>query len=97
MISIILSEASSILTPVVSQILRVSGSSGNESDSKNLQNKQGTSSGVPAGSPMLKLVKEIESIQNVSLACVYFSHTILLALPPLFMKKDGDPLFMESG
>ena len=57
---------------VVSRILRVSGSSGHEPDSKNLQNKQGTDGGVPAGSPMFKLVREIESVQNVSLAGVYF-------------------------
>ena len=85
------------MTPfVVSRILRVFRSSGHEPDSKNLQNKQGTGSGVSTDSPMLKLVKEIESVQNVSLAGIYFSHTILLALPPLFMKKDDDPLFMES-
>ena len=49
------------------------------------------------GSSMLKLFKEIKSVQNVSLAGVYLSHTFFLALPPLFMKKDDDPLFMESG
>ena len=38
----------------------------------NLQNKQGTGIGVPAGSPMLKLAREIESIKNLSLADVYF-------------------------
>ena len=46
---------------VVSHILEVHGSSGHEPNSKNLQNKQGTRGGVLAGSPMLKLVKEIES------------------------------------
>ena len=51
---------------VVSQILRVHKSSGHEPNSKNLQNKQGTGGGVPADSPMLKLVKEIESILPVN-------------------------------
>ena len=46
---------------VVSRILRVHGSSGHQPGSKNLQNKQGTGGGVSAGSPMLKLVKKIES------------------------------------
>ena len=56
----------------VSQILRVSGSSGHKLGSKNLENKQGTGGGVLAGSPMLMFVKEIESVQNLSLARVYF-------------------------
>ena len=68
--------------------------SGHEPGSKNLQNKQGTGGGVPAGAPMLKLVKEIESVLTVSLVGVYFSHTLV---PPLFMKKDDDALFMGSG
>ena len=57
---------------VVSRILRVSGSSEYELGIKNLQNKQGTGGGVPAGSSMLKLVKEIEGIKNVSLVSLYF-------------------------
>ena len=57
---------------VISWILRVHRSSGHEPGSKNLQNKQGTDGGMPAGSPMLKLVKEIESVLNVNLAGVYF-------------------------
>ena len=85
-----------LTSSVVSQILSL-WIGGHEPRSKNLQNKQGTDSGVSADSPMLKLVKEIVSVQNVILASVYFSHTFILALPPLFMKKDGDPLFMESG
>ena len=51
---------------------------------------------MPTGSPMLKLVGEIESIKNASLAGVYFHTLFLLALPPLFMKKDDDQLFMGS-
>ena len=82
---------------VVSQILKVHGSSGHEPGNKNLKNKQGTDDGVPTSSLMLKLVKEIESVLTVSLAGVRFSHTFFLALPPLFMKKDDDPLFMGSG
>ena len=57
---------------VVSQILRISGSSGHEPGSKSLQNKQGTGGGVLADTPMLKLVGEIESVKNVSFAGVYF-------------------------
>ena len=83
--------------PVVSRILRVHGSSSHEPNSKNLQNKQGIGGGVSAGSLMLKLVKEIESVLTVSLIGVYFSHSFFLALPPLFMKKDDDPPFMGSG
>ena len=56
---------------VVSRILRVFGSSGHQPGSKDLQNKQGTDSGVSTGTPMLKLDKEIEST-NVSLEVVYF-------------------------
>ena len=82
---------------VVSQILRVHGSSGHESDSKNLQNKQGIGGGVSADSLMLKLVKEIESVLTVNLTDLYFSHTFFLALPPLLMKNDDDPLSMGSG
>ena len=72
---------------VVSRILRVHGLSGHEPGSMNLKNKQGTDGGVLAGSPMLKLVKEIGSVLTVSLAGVYFHMPFFLALPPLFMKK----------
>ena len=75
----------------------VFGSSGHEPGSKNLQNKQGTDGGVPAGSPMLKLVSEIESVPKVSLPGIYFHVPFSLALPPLFIKKDDDPLSLESG
>ena len=64
--------------------------------SKNLQNKQGTGGGVSAGSLMLKLDKEIESV-NISLAVVYFFTYLSVVIPSLFMKKKDDPLFMESG
>ena len=78
---------------VVSHILRVHGSSGHEPNRKNLQNKQGTRGGVLVGSPMLKLVKEIES---KFCRCI-FSHTHFSVLPLLFMKKDLGPLSMGSG
>ena len=61
-----------MMESVVSRILRISGSSRHELSSKNLQNKQGIDGGVPVNSPMLKLVREIESVKNVSLAGVYF-------------------------
>ena len=60
------------MNSIVSRILRVHRSSGHEPNSKNLQNKQGTDDGVPIGSPMLKLVKEIMSILIVSSIGVYF-------------------------
>ena len=62
---------------VVSRILRVHESLGHEPGNKNLQNKQGTGGGVPAGSLMLKLVKEIESILTINLADVYFTYLFL--------------------
>ena len=52
---------------------------------------------MSVGSPMLKLVKEIESVLIVNLTDLCFSHIFFLALPPLFMKKDNDPLSMGSG
>ena len=45
---------------------------------------------MSAGSPMLKLDREIESA-NVSLTVPY------VAIPSLFMKEEGDPLSMERG
>ena len=85
------------MAPIVaSRIFRISGSSGHEPDNKHLQNKQSTDRGMLASSPMLKLVGEIKSVKNVSLAGVYFHIFFLLALPPLFMKKDDDPLFYEK-
>ena len=81
------------VTVVVSQILKVHGSSGHEPNSKNLQNKQGISGGVPPGSPMLKLVKEIRSEFSRRI----FLHISFSVLPPLFMKKDLGPLSMGSG
>ena len=56
---------------VVYGILEVFGSLGHKPGSKDLQNKQGTGGGVPVGSPMLKLNKEIESV-NVCFSVVYF-------------------------
>ena len=51
---------------------------------------------MSAGSLMLKLDKEIESV-NISLAVVYFFTYLSVVIPSLFMKKKDDPLFMESG
>ena len=62
----------------------------------NLQNKQGTGDGVSTDSPILKLVREIESVKMSVLQAYIFPY-LLLSLPPLFMKNDDDPLFMESG
>ena len=56
---------------MVSQILRVSGSSGHQPGSKDLQTKRGTGGGVPTGSQMLELDREIERA-NVSLEVVDF-------------------------
>ena len=56
---------------VVYGILEVSESLGHKPGSKDLQNKQGTGGGVPVGSLMLKLNKEIESV-NVFFSVVYF-------------------------
>ena len=82
---------------VVSQILGVHRSPGHEPNNKNLQNKQGTDGGVPTGSSMLKLVLgDCERSHSQFYRCK-FSHTFFLALPPLFMKKDLDPLSMGSG
>ena len=57
---------------VVSRILKISKSSGHELDSKNLQNKQGIGSDVLVDCLMLKLVREIKNVKNVSLAGIYF-------------------------
>ena len=54
---------------VVSWILGVSGSSGQEPSSKDLQNKQCTSGGVLAASPMLKSDREIGRV-NASVVLV---------------------------
>ena len=81
---------------VVSRILRVSGSSSHEPSSENLQNKQGTSVGVQVGCLMLKLGREIESVKMSVLQAYIFTY-LSLSITPLFMKKDDDPLFMESG
>ena len=70
--------------------------SGHEPGSKNLQNKQGTSGGVPTDSSMLKLGREIESVK-MSVLQVYIFTYLFVSITSLFMKKDDDPLFMESG
>ena len=49
---------------------------------KKLQNKQGTGGSVTAGSPMLKLDREIESIRISVLQAYISSHTFLLPLLP---------------
>ena len=51
---------------------------------------------MPAGSSMPKLGREIESIKMSVLQACYFSY-LFLSIASLFMKKDDDPLFMESG
>ena len=84
-------------TPIfVSWILRISGSLGHEPDSKILQNKQGTGDGMPTGSSMLKVGREMESIKMSILHACIFSY-IFLSIASLFMKKDDNPLLMESG
>ena len=59
---------------VVSRILKVSRPSRHESGSKNLQNKQGTGGGVSIGSPMLKLVRDIESVKMSVLQTYIFTY-----------------------
>ena len=56
---------------ILSYILGVFESSRHYPGSKDLQNQQGTRGGVQVGPPMLKLDREIESV-NVSLSVVYF-------------------------
>ena len=82
---------------MIFRILRVFRSLGHELGNKNLQNKQGIDGGVSVGSPMLKLVFEIERLQKVSLVGMYFHVPLLLAFPPFFMKKDDDQFSLESG
>ena len=81
---------------VVSQILRVSGSSRHKPSSKILQNKQGTDGGVPVGSPMLKLERGIKSLKMSILQAYIFTY-LSLSIASLFMKKDDDPRFLENG
>ena len=49
-----------------------------------------------AGSLMLKLDKEMDSVKCQSCSRVFFTY-LTVAIASLFMKKDDDPLFMESG
>ena len=51
---------------------------------------------MSAGSPMLKLDREIESIKCQSCSSVFFTY-LYVAIPSLFMKEEDDPFFMESG
>ena len=51
---------------------------------------------MSAGSPMLKLGREIESVKMLVLQVYIFAY-LFLSIASLFMKKDDDPLFMESG
>ena len=82
---------------MVSQILKVSGSSGYEPSNENLQNKQGSSDGVSVGSPMLKLVRKIESVKmSILQAYIFFSY-LFVSITSLIYEEGDDPLFMESG
>ena len=49
-----------------------------------------------AGSPMLKLDKEINSVKMSVLQAYIFTY-LSIAIPFLFMKEKDHPLFMESG
>ena len=73
---------------IVSRILRVHRSSRHEPNSKNLQNKQGIGGGVSAGSPMLKLVKEVESILLVNSPAYIFTY-IFLSVASLIYEKGS--------
>ena len=77
---------------VVSRILRVHGSSGHELNSKNLQNKQGTSNGVPVDSLMLKLVKEVRSVPPVNSPAYIFTH-LFLSVISLFYEEGSSSTF----
>ena len=59
-----------------------------------LQNKQGTGRGVPDASPMLKLDREIESVNTTVSQWDILPFSVVI--PPLFMKEEDDPLFIES-
>ena len=52
---------------VVSWVLRVTGASGHQPNSKVLQNKENTDGGIPVGSPMPKLDREKIESDNVRL------------------------------
>ena len=51
---------------------------------------------MPTGSPMLKLNREIESVKKSVLQAYIFTY-LSVAIHSLSMKKEDDPLFMESG
>ena len=78
---------------VVSRILRVHGLSGHEPDSKNMQNKLSTDGGVPVGSPMLKLDKEMESVKKCQSCSRIFFTYLFLSVTSLFTKEGSSSTF----
>ena len=75
------------LNIVVSQILRVSKSSGHELGNKNLQNKQGTRGGVPTGSPMLKLVRKIKIVKMSVMQAFFFFAYLFVSITSLIYEE----------
>ena len=51
---------------------------------------------MPAGFPMLKLDREIESVKCQSCSRVFFTY-LYVVIPFLFIKEEDNQLFMESG
>ena len=51
---------------------------------------------MPAGSPMLKLDREINNVKKSILQAYIFTY-IYVVIPSLFIKEEDDPLFIESG
>ena len=74
---------------VVSRILKVHGLSGHEPNSKNLQNKQGIGGGVPTDSPMLKLVKEVESVLPVNSPAYIFTYVPFINVASLIYEEGS--------
>ena len=52
---------------------------------------------MPVGSSMLKLGKEIESVECQSCSRVFFHIPFCCHCFLIYMKENDDPLFMESG
>ena len=77
-----------------SGILRVTGSLGHQPSSKDLQNKQGTGSGVSAASRMLKSNQKLGEKVRQFISKVFES--LLVVIPSLCMKEEDGQLFMES-